>query len=124
VVLTPPLWRTKAVGASTSSELGERKLPIRTEQDTSGAVLVAVRDTGPGLNQQSMERIFETFYTTNATSLDMGLSIFRSIIEAHGGRLWASTNEPRGAVFRFSLPPAHTDVREPIDEFGRGVSRH
>ena len=117
-MLTPPLWRTKAVGASTSSELGERKVLIRTEQDTSGAVLVAVRDTGPGLNQQSMERIFETFYTTNATSLGMGLSISRSIIEVHGGRLWASANEARGAKFQFTLPPAHTDVREPIDEFG------
>jgi signal transduction histidine kinase len=63
-----------------------------------------VRDTGPGLDPQGIERIFEAFYTTKASGLGMGLSICRSIIEAHGGRLWAGPNTPRGAVFQFTLP--------------------
>jgi len=62
-----------------------------------------VRDSGPGLTPESVERLFESFYTTKPDGLGMGLSICRSIIEAHGGRLWAGANEPRGAVFQFTL---------------------
>ena len=69
-----------------------------------GGVLVAVRDSGPGLVQGSPERAFEAFYTTKPSGLGMGLSICRSIIETHGGRLWAATNDPHGAVFCFTLP--------------------
>jgi C4-dicarboxylate-specific signal transduction histidine kinase len=65
---------------------------------------VAVRDTGSGLDPQGLERLFEAFYTTKPQGLGMGLAISRSIIEAHGGRLWAWTNVPRGAVFEFALP--------------------
>ena len=75
----------------------------------SGDVLVAVRDTGPGLEPASLERLFEAFYTTKPNGMGMGLSICRSIIEAHGGRLWASANTPRGAIFQFTLP-AHPDI--------------
>jgi signal transduction histidine kinase len=67
---------------------------------------VAVSDTGPGINPELLDRVFEPFYTTKASGIGMGLSICRSIIDAHGGRLWAEANEPRGAVFQFTLPAA------------------
>ena len=70
------------------------------------AVLVEVRDSGPGIDREHLERVFEPFYTTKTSGVGMGLSICRSIIVAHGGRLWADANEPRGAVFRFTLPAA------------------
>jgi signal transduction histidine kinase len=63
-----------------------------------------VRDSGPGLEPAKLERLFEPFYTTKPGGMGMGLSICRSIIEAHGGRLWAEANEPRGAIFRFTVP--------------------
>jgi signal transduction histidine kinase len=63
-----------------------------------------VRDSGPGLEPTALERLFEAFYTTKPSGLGLGLSICRSIIEAHGGRLWASANMPRGAVFHFTVP--------------------
>jgi signal transduction histidine kinase len=65
---------------------------------------VTVRDTGPGLDVKNSERVFEAFYTTKPSGMGMGLSICRSIIEAHGGRLWASANEPQGAMLQFRLP--------------------
>ena len=72
-----------------------RKLTISSEQTTANGVVVAVRDTGSGIHPEHVERVFEAFYTTK-----------RSIIDAHGGRLWAETNEPRGALLRFILPVA------------------
>jgi signal transduction histidine kinase len=81
-----------------------RNLLISTEKTQPDGVLVAVRDSGPGLAPEALERLFEAFYTTKAHGMGMGLSICHSIIEAHGGRLWASANEPRGAVFQFTLP--------------------
>jgi PAS domain S-box-containing protein len=67
-------------------------------------VLITVRDSGPGLDPQRLNRLFDTFYTTKPQGLGMGLPISRSIIEAHGGRLWAKANAPRGAVFQFTVP--------------------
>ncbi|MBV8642367.1 MAG: hypothetical protein JO225_00435, partial [Candidatus Eremiobacteraeota bacterium] len=67
-------------------------------------VLIAVRDSGPGLDPQCADRLFEAFYTTKPQGLGMGLAISRSIIEAHGGRLWTTPNTPNGAVFQFALP--------------------
>jgi len=67
-------------------------------------ILIAVQDWGPGLDPNSLNRLFEAFYTTKPCSLGMGLAISRSIIEAHGGRLWAKANTPRGAAFQFALP--------------------
>ncbi|HTD17019.1 MAG TPA: ATP-binding protein, partial [Chthoniobacterales bacterium] len=67
-------------------------------------VLVSVADTGPGLDPNALDRLFEAFYTTKPQGLGMGLAISRSIIEAHGGRLWASANVPKGALFQFTLP--------------------
>ncbi len=81
-----------------------RNLLIGSRLDASGAVLIAVHDSGSGL-PKDVERVFETFYTTKAEGLGMGLAICRLIIEAHGGRLWASPNVPCGAVFQFTLPP-------------------
>ena len=83
-----------------------RELTIVSGRDDTNAVVVEVRDSGPGLDAHSAERLFEAFYTTKAEGIGIGLSISRSIVEAHGGRLWASANEPHGAVFRFSLPVA------------------
>ncbi|MEH2541609.1 PAS domain S-box-containing protein [Bradyrhizobium sp. AZCC 1577] len=79
-------------------------LRINSEREAAGGVLVTVRDSGPGLDPADVERVFEAFYTTKAKGMGMGLAICRSMVEAHGGRMWASANEPRGAVFQFSLP--------------------
>ncbi|MBV8407684.1 MAG: AAA family ATPase [Alphaproteobacteria bacterium] len=81
-----------------------RELLVTTEEREFNGVLVSVRDSGPGVDAASLERIFDAFYSTKVAGLGMGLSICRSIIEAHGGRLWASANTPRGAVFQFTLP--------------------
>jgi C4-dicarboxylate-specific signal transduction histidine kinase len=83
---------------------GPRNLLVRTEKDASDGVLVTVSDTGAGLDSKNMEDIFNAFYTTKPEGMGMGLAISRSIIEAHGGRLWASGNVPRGAKFQFILP--------------------
>ena len=92
-----------AAEAMGSVETGPRALLITTEQDHTG-VRVAVRDSGPGIDRQDLERVFESFYTTKPDGIGMGLSVCRSIIDAHGGRLWAEANESRGAVFQFTLP--------------------
>ena len=83
---------------------GSRELHICSQLDDAGCVQVSVSDSGPGFVTQSPEQIFAAFYTTKTTGLGMGLSICRSIIEAYGGRLWASENRPRGAVIHLSLP--------------------
>jgi signal transduction histidine kinase len=67
-------------------------------------VVVVVRDSGPGLDSKSLERLFEPFYTTKPQGMGMGLAICRSIVEAHGGRLRATENDDRGATFQFTLP--------------------
>jgi PAS domain S-box-containing protein len=88
---------------------GTRELLISTRKAELGNVLVTVRDSGPGLAPATGDRLFESFYTTKPDGLGLGLTICRSIIEAHGGRLWACANEPRGAVFQFTAP-AHPDM--------------
>ena len=70
----------------------------------SGDILVFVRDSGPGLPPADQDSLFKAFYTTKPNGLGLGLSICRSIVEGHGGRLWASANAPGGAVFQFTLP--------------------
>jgi signal transduction histidine kinase len=100
VVLNLLLNAAEAMG---SVEAKPRDLLISSEQDHAG-VLVAVRDSGPGIHPAYLERIFESFYTTKPNGTGMGLSICRSIIDAHGGRLWAEANEPRGTIFQFTLP--------------------
>jgi signal transduction histidine kinase len=98
-----------AVEAMGSSETGPRELLISTEQDRTG-VLVAVRDSGPGIDPSHLERVFDAFYTTKSRGTGMGLSICRSIVDAHGGRLWAEANEPRGTVFQFTLPAVQSST--------------
>jgi PAS domain S-box-containing protein len=92
-----------------SSVAGVRELSIETEQSRTGDIVVALRDSGPGIDPAHLERVFEPFYTTKTSGVGMGLSICRSIIDAHGGRLWVDANEPRGAVFQFTLPAARED---------------
>jgi PAS domain S-box-containing protein len=95
-----------AMDAMGSVEEARRELVVETDADTDGrAVLVAVRDRGPGINAQDAEKVFGAFYTTKPEGMGMGLSISRSIIRAHGGRLWAETADGGGACFRFALPP-------------------
>jgi C4-dicarboxylate-specific signal transduction histidine kinase len=81
-----------------------RILRVRTEQIEPQSVQVAVEDSGAGINVPNIEHLFEPFYTTKSHGLGLGLSISRSIVEAHGGRLWATPNDGRGATFQFSLP--------------------
>jgi PAS domain S-box-containing protein len=83
---------------------GARELRISTGMDASNCVRVAVRDSGPGLDPATLEHLFDAFYTTKPSGMGMGLSICRSIIEAHGGRVWATANVPQGATFQFTLP--------------------
>ena len=93
-----------AVEAMSGIDEGAREIQISTGREASNGVLVSVRDSGPGLAPASPEHLFEPFYTTKPSGLGMGLPICRSIIEAHGGRLWATANVPRGAVFQLTLP--------------------
>jgi signal transduction histidine kinase len=92
------------VDAMRPGRQGSRELLISTGRAGSHSVLVRVRDSGPGLAPASLERVFQPFYTTKRSGMGMGLSICRSIVEAHGGRLWATANVPCGAVFQFALP--------------------
>jgi signal transduction histidine kinase len=88
-----------------TGESEEEEPAAGTLTETEGTyVLIAVRNSGPGLDPKGLDRLFDAFYTTKPQGLGMGLAISRSIIEAHGGRLWAKANVPQGAVFRFTLP--------------------
>jgi PAS domain S-box-containing protein len=100
-----------AIEAMSGTNEAPLDLLLSTEKSEPDGVLVAVRDSGPGLAPENLERLFDAFYTTKANGMGMGLSICRSIVEAQGGRLWASANEPRGAVFQFTLP-AHPEQGE------------
>jgi C4-dicarboxylate-specific signal transduction histidine kinase len=102
-----------AVEAMGSVKKGARELSISTEQHHAGGVLVAVRDSGPGIAPEHLDRVFDAFYTTKSSGVGMGLSICRSIINAHGGRLWADMNESGGAVFQFTLPSAGKELTNP-----------
>jgi signal transduction histidine kinase len=113
----PPVWGdriqlqqvvlnllTNAIDAIKASGEGPRELLVGSGRDDAQGVLVTVRDSGPGLDPDSLDRLFEAFHTTKPDGLGMGLAISRSIVEAHGGRLWATPTAPRGAVFQFTLP--------------------
>jgi signal transduction histidine kinase len=81
-----------------------RDLVIRTQRDEGDRVRLSVKDTGAGFEPQAAERLFEAFYTTKSDGMGMGLSLSRSIIEGHQGRLWATANDGPGARFSFSIP--------------------
>src|SRR5581483_3231235 len=93
-----------AIEAMSGTEERTRELVIRTARADSDSVLIVIADSGPGLPPQSLEHLFEPFYTTKPGGLGIGLSICRSIIAAHGGRLWATANVPHGAIFQFTVP--------------------
>lgn len=95
-----------AVEAMRTTQDGPRDLVIAARREDVGHVLVSVRDTGEGLPHSDRERIFDPFYSTKPEGMGMGLSITRSIVEAHHGRIWAEPNTPRGTVIRFTLPTA------------------
>jgi signal transduction histidine kinase len=93
---------------------GPRELTIRSERAKDQQLLVSVSDTGVGLPEQK-DQIFKPFFTTKSHGTGMGLSISRSILESHGGRLWASNGSPRGATFHMSLPvPRASDLEAPV----------
>ncbi|MCP3463167.1 ATP-binding sensor histidine kinase [Bradyrhizobium sp. CCGUVB23] len=93
-----------AIEAMSNIAEGSRELLISTSASHDGFALVAVQDSGPGLDPANLERVFEPFYSTKSSGLGLGLSICRSIIEAHRGRLWAVAGEPSGAIFQFTIP--------------------
>jgi signal transduction histidine kinase len=103
VVLNLILNAVQAMGAVAN---GTREVLITSSQTEPNEVCLGVQDTGPGLSAETLPRLFEPFYTTKPGGMGMGLAICRSIIEAHGGRLWAAGHEPRGALFQFTI---HTD---------------
>jgi signal transduction histidine kinase len=103
-----------AVEAMNATSEGARELLISTRKTEPDVVLVAVRDSGPGLAPATLDQLFDAFYTTKPGGLGLGLSICRSIIETHGGRLSAKANVPRGAIFEFSLPTRPDVADQPI----------
>jgi len=88
-----------AIEAMNTVAHDSRELLVKTAADNSNAVLVAIHDTGPGLAPDKIDNLFDAFYTTKPDGMGMGLAISRSIIEAHGGRVWAEPNTPKGAIF-------------------------
>ena len=100
-----------AIEAMSGAGDGPRELQVGSAKDESQGVRVAVRDSGPGLDPESINHIFTAFFTTKPQGMGMGLAISRSIIEAHGGRLWATANEDRGATFQFTLPACRKEEK-------------
>jgi signal transduction histidine kinase len=112
---------TNAIDSMAAKD-GSRVLRVRSEVHDGGGVIVSVADTGTGIGPQELERIFNPLFTTKSGGMVMGLSICRSIIEAHGGRLWVAPNKPEGAVFQFVLAAdgaasAGASRREQLNEF-------
>jgi PAS domain S-box-containing protein len=105
-----------AIEAMSAISEGPRDLLISTAADSSQDVSIAVSDSGPGLPADEVERVFAPFYTSKAGGLGMGLSICRSIVDAHGGRLWAGANVPHGAVFQFVLPGGNEKHAPPSED--------
>jgi PAS domain S-box-containing protein len=112
-----------AIEAMSGVADGKRELWINTKKNEPGYVLLDIRDSGPGLGEGNPEQVFNAFYTTKASGMGIGLSICRSIIEAHGGRVWATANVPRGAAFQILLPTqdAQTEVQVAIAPSGDGL---
>jgi signal transduction histidine kinase len=100
--------------AMTSVQDRDRVLIVRTQRDQSDRILVALADAGTGIEPGHLNRVFDAFHTTKPGGLGMGLAICRSIIEAHGGRLWADANVPRGAIFRFTVPAVAASISEVV----------
>jgi signal transduction histidine kinase len=101
-----------ALEAMSATNVGERTLLIRSGKTDANELCVAVQDSGPGLDAEHLEGVFEAFFTTKSHGLGMGLAICRTIVESHGGRLWATSNSAGGATFQFTLP-AQGNVSRP-----------
>src|SRR5690606_39058550 len=101
-----------AAEAMSGVDSHSRQVVIRTEGDGGDRVLLSLQDTGAGLDPASLDSLFEPFYSTKANGMGMGLSVSRSIVESHGGRLWAAPNPGSGATFSFSLPRVSVDVQQ------------
>jgi signal transduction histidine kinase len=97
-----------AIEAMTAVDEAARNLQIVSSKHGEDRIAVTVRDSGPPLESESVDRFFEAFYSTKSTGMGMGLSICRSIIEAHEGRIWATANVPRGATLHITLPASVT----------------
>ena len=110
-----------AVEAMSGSDEGSRELLISTEDDGANGVRIAVRDWGPGLKPEGLDRLFDAFYTTKPGGMGMGLSICRSIVEGHGGRIWAAPTAGSGVTVQFSLPVGE-NVRRDAALVGSRVS--
>ena len=113
VVLNLVVNAVQAMGAVAE---GPRELFITTAQAEPNGVLVGVKDSGPGLAQDSLPHLFAPFYTTKPGGLGLGLSICRSIIEAHGGQLWVTANVPRGSIFHFTVPGHPCSAGQPASQ--------
>jgi signal transduction histidine kinase len=127
VGLQQVLWNliTNAIDSMRDSPHTSRALTL-TSTVQAGAVQVAIHDTGPGVSEADVHRVFEPFFTTKPDGMGMGLSISRTIVEAHGGRLWVGQNGSPGAVFRFSLPaiPTHEIDNDAAVRGGAASERH
>jgi C4-dicarboxylate-specific signal transduction histidine kinase len=97
---------SNAIAAMRANKRRPRNLLVSTRMNSAGAIQIAVADSGPGPDPGAASRLFDPFFTTKRDGMGLGLSVCLSIVEAHGGRLWASPNSPRGAVFQFTLPAA------------------
>jgi signal transduction histidine kinase len=93
-----------ALEAMSATNSAKRTLLIRTSKTDANELCITVQDSGPGLDAEHLEGVFEAFFTTKPNGLGMGLPICRSIVESHGGRLWVTSNSPVGATFQFTLP--------------------
>jgi signal transduction histidine kinase len=93
-----------AIEAMSSAAEGSREMLISSAKNELGDVLVTVRDSGGGLETNTLDRLFDAFYTTKPNGMGMGLAISRSIVEAHDGQIWATPNTPHGATIQFTLP--------------------
>jgi signal transduction histidine kinase len=93
-----------AIEAMSGVEHLPKQLFVASVKDESQGALIMVQDSGTGLDAAALDRLFEAFYTTKPQGMGIGLAVSRTIVQAHGGRLWATANQPHGAIFQFSLP--------------------
>jgi len=104
-----------ALEAMSATNVGERTLLIRTSNSDANELCATVQDSGPGLDAEHLEGVFEAIFTSKPNGLGMGLPICRSIVVSHGGRLWVTSNSAAGATFQFTLP-AQGNVSHPGDD--------
>jgi len=107
-----------AIEAMSASERGARMVHIETSISQADSVVITVADSGPGIDAKTAEQLFQPFFTTKSSGMGLGLSICKSIIEAHGGQLTVASREPQGAVFRVELP-RHRHARKSAGRLGR-----